>query len=478
MIVGAERVLNGAVPHRDFHTLYGPGGFWVVAAAFAASGPSVIVERAVGLAYHVAIVLAVFLLVRTSGVGLAFFAALVALLFLTAMGLGAFAWAGGFAALLWSLVALARRDARARDAILAGALGGLAGLFRIELAAVALVAALPMLVRRDRPLVLAYVAGLGGALVLLGAHVAMASPAAFYAGYAVNLTYALAGGRLPLPPTDASSAALLVLVLASAAVALAAGISGVARAPRSADERTRLSLGLLAVALLPNVLQRADEFHLIYVGAVTVPLVLPATARWLGHPRAGRRAARAATLVVSLALLLLAPRVILASARDALRAAGLAPYTPTAVEHGGRSFPLESADTVAEAGATLAAVEGLARSGRLIVGPKDLSRTYYTDTYLYFLLPDFVPGTYYLEMVANSSNRVGSRLPDDIAAADVLILTSRYDADYEKWTWGMVGDRRALDVVRDCFVVVSTHGPYEVLVRRPDANQVCAASPR
>ena len=44
------RVLDGAVPHRDFLTFYGPGNLWLVAGAFAVFGESVGTERAVGLA--------------------------------------------------------------------------------------------------------------------------------------------------------------------------------------------------------------------------------------------------------------------------------------------------------------------------------------------------------------------------------------------------------------------------------------------
>ena len=44
----AARILDGAVPHRDFLTFYGPGNLWLVAGAFEVFGESVGVERAVG----------------------------------------------------------------------------------------------------------------------------------------------------------------------------------------------------------------------------------------------------------------------------------------------------------------------------------------------------------------------------------------------------------------------------------------------
>ena len=57
-----SRVLDGAVPHRDFLTFYGPGNLWIVAGAFEVFGESVGTERAVGLLYRLVIVLSLFLL--------------------------------------------------------------------------------------------------------------------------------------------------------------------------------------------------------------------------------------------------------------------------------------------------------------------------------------------------------------------------------------------------------------------------------
>jgi hypothetical protein len=44
-LLGADRVLHGAVPHRDFYTLYGPGQFYVLAGLFKLFGASVLIER-------------------------------------------------------------------------------------------------------------------------------------------------------------------------------------------------------------------------------------------------------------------------------------------------------------------------------------------------------------------------------------------------------------------------------------------------
>jgi hypothetical protein len=45
ILLGSVRVLDGAVPHRDFYTLYGPGQFYALAALYKFFGVSVLVER-------------------------------------------------------------------------------------------------------------------------------------------------------------------------------------------------------------------------------------------------------------------------------------------------------------------------------------------------------------------------------------------------------------------------------------------------
>ncbi len=44
-VYGAERVLNGDVPYRDFWTIYPPGQFYTLATLFKIFGPSILVER-------------------------------------------------------------------------------------------------------------------------------------------------------------------------------------------------------------------------------------------------------------------------------------------------------------------------------------------------------------------------------------------------------------------------------------------------
>jgi hypothetical protein len=63
ILLGATRVLDGAVPHRDFYTLYGPGQFYALAALFKLFGVSVLVERAWDAAVRACSVVLVFIIV-------------------------------------------------------------------------------------------------------------------------------------------------------------------------------------------------------------------------------------------------------------------------------------------------------------------------------------------------------------------------------------------------------------------------------
>ena len=55
ILVGAERVLRGDVPYRDFWTLYGPGQFFLISWLFSVFGPTDLVVRAVGIVAKAAI---------------------------------------------------------------------------------------------------------------------------------------------------------------------------------------------------------------------------------------------------------------------------------------------------------------------------------------------------------------------------------------------------------------------------------------
>lgn len=107
MRVYPRRILAGAVANRDFFTVYGPGNYWVLAGVFKMAGPTVLAERVVGMAYHVGLATGVFALTRGFGGSIACAAGIACALIPLPLGLGAYAWLGALALVVWSVALLA-----------------------------------------------------------------------------------------------------------------------------------------------------------------------------------------------------------------------------------------------------------------------------------------------------------------------------------------------------------------------------------
>jgi hypothetical protein len=64
--------------------------------------------------------------------------------------------------------------------------------------------------------------------------------------------------------------------------------------------------------------------------------------------------------------------------------------------------------------------------GRVIVGNTDMRRVPYNDTYLYYLLPRYVPGTASMEFEPGLTNRKGTPLTEEMQHADAFIASDRW----------------------------------------------------
>lgn len=118
----------------------------------------------------------------------------------------------------------------------------------------------------------------------------------------------------------------------------------------------------------------------------------------------------------------------------------------------------------------LAKLETVSSPGqRLFVGPGDLRRTNYVDTYLYYMMPELTPATYFLEMNPLSANRPRSRLAADVASADWLVLNRVYDHWYEPNRSVEYGSDAPNAVVRKDFEVCGEFGSY-LLYRRKNRS--------
>lgn len=133
-VYGAERVLNGEIPYRDFWTLYAPGQFYLLAGWFKIFGSSILAERVYGAIFKTLTSIAFFLLasrLASRGWSLAFW--LVVTIWLKFFGYYA---SVSFPALFFVLASFYvlfgffDRDKPKIRLFIAGLLTGLAGLFR------------------------------------------------------------------------------------------------------------------------------------------------------------------------------------------------------------------------------------------------------------------------------------------------------------------------------------------------------------
>jgi hypothetical protein len=103
---------------------------------------------------------------------------------------------------------------------------------------------------------------------------------------------------------------------------------------------------------------------------------------------------------------------------------------------------------------------------RLFVGPADLRRTNYNDTFIYHLMPQLRPSTYFLEMNPQSANRLNSRLAADVANANWLVLTHHWDSWNEPNESVKFGSDAPTRVVQEKFQLCAQYGSYDVYRRR------------
>jgi hypothetical protein len=108
---------------------------------------------------------------------------------------------------------------------------------------------------------------------------------------------------------------------------------------------------------------------------------------------------------------------------------------------------------------------------RLFVGPADLRRTNYNDTFIYYMLPRLQPATYFLEMNPGSANRPDSRLAKDIASADWLILNHGLDQWNEPNGSAKFASDAPMRVVRDQFELCGRFRQPRSLPPAPDNSK-------
>jgi hypothetical protein len=136
------------------------------------------------------------------------------------------------------------------------------------------------------------------------------------------------------------------------------------------------------------------------------------------------------------------------------------------IENKGRRFYYGNAEAANELGQLLPVANEIAQPGdRLVVGPGDLRKTPLSEAFLYHLLPQTRPGTYYIEMDPGVANADDSQLADDLEHADLVILSRVWDDFDEPNGSRKLGPSKPNRVLRERFCTVLDLHLYELLER-------------
>lgn len=500
-LVYPELILKGYIPNLDFCSLYPPGNFWLLAAVFKVFGANVVVERLVGFGYVLGISFAVFFLALSRGVNVAvILAAMVSVVLqMFSSAMAAYSWFGAAALALWSLVLAswwlaAKAGSQAGQnsnwlLLVSGLAGGLAILFRHDFAPVVVLSGLATIGLRRRP-VIAYGLGVLVGLSPLLAHALIATPAAVIENMVWDVLRAGPTRRLPLP---LSSVLFWEVVLSCVAPAVLAAVQFVGFQRREQD-RILLGIAVLCIGVLPQALSRADVWHLSYVGCFTIPLSFVALLHLgVSWRRAGLgvqsgslasvilyRVPRwqVARVAAACCAVLVAAILVQSSLRPSwwklseFRANGEWVCNSCVVNEG-RVLPVSRGD-LPQLQEVIDDLEARSAPGdRLFVGPRDLSRTNYNDSFLFFLFPKLEPGTFYIEMASGVSNRPGTRLSADLSRAKFALLDSAYDEWHEDNSSSIPGSAEPLAVLDREFCLILDRAPYQLYARcdRPTSTR-------
>jgi hypothetical protein len=469
MLVFPDRVLHGAIPNKDFLYLYGPGSLWSLAAVYKVFGTHLVVERLAGLVQLVGMAFGAGLLVRWWGRGVAVAAVLLNVMFvMPSLQLVAIPWTGGGALALGAMAALlqSRHDSLAntaaasaaapRWALTGGVLAGLAMLFRIDLGLALALGGVAAVWALPRPVVKRAVMGVSIGLAPYVVHLATAGPADVWRGMIVDpMIHLRAARHLPVPPdpnhlvgvarviaavdrswplprlTPAQQLFVWFVSLVVLAVALVAfGSVRVRRDPGALRPRVLLAGALFGLGILPQAVQRADSAHLAWVSGtivVLVPAALAEVATWLRPRWNAARVGVGAGLAVIVAVALLFPSY---TARRYVSAVQDSIHLPQsiAITSEGRTWYVGNDRAFANSIVNLlhAVEHDVPRGSRVIVGNTDMRRVPYNDTFLYYLLPRYTPGTASLEFEPGLTNRRGTTLTREMERADAFIASDRW----------------------------------------------------
>ncbi len=472
LLVYPELILKGKLPYRDFETFYGPANLSILSAVYAGLGPNILVERGVGLTYRVLALVAIFALIQRYDTALAAGCMIVAGFLLLPLRLPAYAWIGGVTCALWSIVMAAKPEST-RRCFLGGLFAGLALLFRPDLGPAVIISALPlfllMTARRWSYLSGAVLAllPLGGLTMVVGPHQIINNLFLFPVIYSNPARY------LPLFSAERYVIYLFFAHVVAVGANVLAGIIAIRADRCDPARRLVLALALLGLGLTHQVAQRVDVWHVLFAAFVSLGLLPLSIFVMQAHFRAIQpRGAHAllATAAVLVSLESIAPELAATARGDVVASVSGEAKDIIFMEQHGRGFPFSSMQEALMIGKMFDRLKDIASPGqRLFVGPADLRRTNYNDTFIYYMMPQLQPATYFLEMNPGSANRPNSRLAEDIASADWLVLNHELDGLNEPNESVKLGSDLPMRVVHDQFNLCGRYGSRDLYRRRKPA---------
>ena len=450
MLVFPERVLHGDFPNKDFLHLYGPGSLWVLAGWMKVFGVTLTSERLFALLQQIGVVGRRLLARACAGAAGSRCAARSCRCSSSSRPSDSprLAWVGGVALGLLGLgltLAGRRRLAdRPRPRRALAFFGGLVGagalLFRLDLVVAVALGALAATAGLGAAFKRRYALGLGIGLLAYVVQLATAGPYNTFKGMVLDPVVYLRGGRrLPIPPSwdhldgflqrsgaiqPPPVAAPPLLVVAAAVHLVLLHDRGGRRRPRrrwhrrasgrrAGSRRTCSSRrGCSASGMISQGIQRVDSAHFAWVSCVSVALLPVAVFEALRRRtrRDGRLWRRTlCALAIPVGVVLLVPALHRVELRR-LRRADVRQAPARVPDHAQRAdLLLRTARRRARPRRICSPwSRSYARPGdKLFVGPTDLRKTPYSDAYLYYLLPEYPPGTYYIEMDPGVANADG-----------------------------------------------------------------------
>ena len=477
LLIGAELVLKGQIPNADFEHLYGPGDLWTLAGAFAMFGVSITVERLVGLAYRVLLLWGLYRIGKSVSPTVAAGSALLGWVLIIPFGLIAYSWIAAISFAVAALAVAIDAGTNKRKWFISGILAGLALLYRADLILVIAVGFGWYIWQSRKEHRAAAIKGLALGTSPYLIHIFTAGPRAIVEGMFIDPVIRLRPGRsLPVPPKwndssdffarldDLTTASNPGLGLGHASqlsllfwMLVIAAVISLILAWRS--KRTPLiAFSLFSVAAVPQLLQRPSPNHIRFVGVIIFTSLLINVASSLKK--------RASGVLVSAAifsiLVIVAPYHFGKAFGDVYHQLFTSEEAIT-LEHGGRSISVEEDSYRQEVESLFKELDSVARTGESVfIGPVDLTKTNYSETWLYHLLPDYVPASYHLEMNPGLANRDDGHLAKDIRDANWLILSSRFDGWNEPNSSVDSGSFEAGKVVQEQFCLIYQSTNYSL----------------